>query len=55
MSSLQTDNKSEENKQKIYSRVGTLHSFCYSVKEISQDSQVNMKFKYVKNIKIYNI
>ena len=44
-----------EDKQKGYNRVETKHLFKDSVKDITQDSQINISFcKYVKNIKIYN-
>ena len=36
---------------KKYSRVETLHSLGYSVKEIAQDSQVNMSLSTVKRLK----
>ena len=38
-------------KTKKYSRVQNLHFFCYSVKEIAQDSQVNMSFSILKRLK----
>ena len=38
-------------KTKKYSRVETLHSLGYSVKEIAQDSQVNMGLSTVKRLK----
>ena len=37
--------------QKFNYRVETLHSLCYFVKEIAQDSQVNMSLSTVKRLK----
>ena len=51
LTSLQRDSQSKEDKQKKYSRVETLHSLGYSVKEIAQDSQVNMSLSTVKRLK----
>ena len=50
MTSHQRDGQSKEDKQKN-SRVETLHSLGYSVKEIAQDSQVNMSLSTVKRLK----
>ena len=47
---LQRDGQSKEDIQKN-SRVETLHSLDYSVKEIVQDSQVNMGLSKVKRLK----
>ena len=54
--SLQRDNPSRRQTKK-YSRVETLHSLGYSVKEIAQDSQLYMSLGYVKYIKsiIFNL
>ena len=51
LTSLQRDNQIKEDKQTKYSRVKTLHSLDFSVKEITQDSQVNMSFSTVKRLK----
>ena len=52
LTSLQRDGQSKEDKRKKkYSRVETLHSLGYSVKEIAQDSQVNMSLSTVKRLK----
>ena len=40
--------QSKRSQEKRYSRVETLHSFGYSVKEIAQDSQVNMSLRMLK-------
>ena len=50
MTSLQRDGQSKEDKEK-YSRVETLHSLGYFVKEIGQDSQENMSLSTVKRLK----
>ena len=49
LTSLQRDDQSKEDKQN--SRVETLHLLCNSVKEIAQDSQVNMSLSTVKRLK----
>ena len=51
MISLQRINQSKEDKQKRCSKAKTLYSLCYSVKEIAQDSQINMSLSSVKILK----
>ena len=51
LTSLQRDDQSKVDKRKKYSRVETLHSLSYSVKEIAHDSQVNMSLSTVKRLK----
>ena len=51
LTSLQRDGQIKEDRQNKYSRVETLHSLGYSVKEIAQDSQINMSLITVKKLK----
>ena len=49
LTSLRRNGQSKEDKK--YSRVETLHSLGYSIKEIAQDSLVNMSLSTVKKLK----
>ena len=46
--SIQSDNQRKEDKDNKNSWIEALHSFGYSVKEIAQDSQVNMSWLITK-------